>query len=312
MAKMLRFRVCLQLVLMIAALFAPPVLDARVSAQDLRLTRFGDVISTVMSADDSAQREFVVAALDVMVDAYLVEIRRVDELGAKAQSERASWRSGTLNYVRRLEKALAAAEHGAAIFITQEVDGSIRFVVGGEQIMFHAPRLSAQRHLEATLVEHYCLKEYCARGHRTVEDKTRAQMEQVTGQWEFSSRSKPTYTAGDGLKCVFEDQRHLTLRRQACKSLIYELRFLAEALKALRAQGSRIDWGNIVLTGGSAALPNKVTYNQKREYFHARLPTLWRAQAMLREAIPWLQARTLGNVREFTIKPPDNVTYSPR
>ena len=283
---------------------------ARVSAQDLRLTRFGDVLSTVMADRETAQREFIMLALDAMIDAYLLEIRRIDELGRDEQASQASWRAGTLNYVQRLEQALFDANQGATIYIAQEVDGSVRFVVESEQIMFHAPRLSEQGELEATLVDHYCLKAFCETAKDTVEDKTRAEMQRLTGHWEFSSNTKPSYTADDGLKCQFQDQRHLTLKREACKSLIYELRFLAEALKALRVQGARIDWDRIGVTGSGKAAPNKVTYNRQHDYFHARLPNLWRAQPLLRMAIPWIQARTMGHIREFTIEPPDLVTYS--
>ena len=283
---------------------------ARVSAQELRLTRFGDVLSTVMADHETAQREFIVVALDAMIDAYLLEIRRIDELARDEQLSQASWRAGTLNYVQRLEQALFDARQGATIYIAQEVDGSVRFVVESEQIMFHAPRLSEQGELEATLVDHYCLKAFCETAHDTVEDKTRAEMQRTAGHWEFSSSTRPSYTADDGLKCLFQDQRHLTLKREAYKSLIYELRFLAEALKALRVQGARIDWDSIGLSGSGKAAPNKVTYNRQRDYFHARLPNLWRARQLLRSAIPWVQARTVGSLREFIIEPPDLVTYS--
>ena len=283
---------------------------ARISAGDLRLTRFGDILDTVMVDTAEAQQAFVIVALDVMIDAYLLEIRRVDELRGDQQANQASWRAGTLSYVRKLEQALENAERGANIYLAQEADGSVRFVIAGEQIMFHAPRVSEQGGLEASLVDHYCLQKYCRPAKDTIEDKTRDQMENLAGHWEFSSKTRPTYTAGDGLKCLFQDQRHLTLKREACKSLIFELRFLAEALKALRAKGSRIDWDKIAVSGGGKASPNKFTYNGKREYFHARLPNLWRAQSLLRAAMPWIQARTLGNVREFAFEPPDTVTYS--
>ena len=284
--------------------------QARISASELRLTRFGDILDTVMVDSPQAQQAFVLVALDVMIDAYLLEIRRVDELRGEQQANQASWRAGTLNYVRKLEQALDNVERGANIYLTQEADGSVRFVIAGEQIMFHAPRVSDQGGLEASLVDHYCLQKFCRPAEDTVEDKARAQMENLSGHWEFSSKTRPSYTAGDGLKCLFQDQRHLTLKREACKSLIYELRFLAEALKALRAKGSRIDWDKIAVSGSGKASPNKFIYNGKREYFHARLPNLWRAQTLLRAALPWIQARTLGNVREFAFEPPDIVTYS--
>ena len=287
-----------------------PVAEAKVLAHELRLTRFGDVISNVIADHEESQREFIAAALDVMIDAYLIEVKRVDELGAKSTAKESSWRSGTIGYVRQLERSMQAVTDGAPIFIAQEADGSVRFVVGSEQIMFHAPRISEQGHLESTLVDQYCIREYCERNTGTVEDEARNQMDTLSGHWEFSSGTKPTYTAGDGLKCVFQDQRHLTLKRQACKTLIFELRFLAEALKALRAKGARIDWNRIAIAGASEALPNKVSYNSKSEFFHARLPALWRTQTTVRKAIPWLQARTLGNVTSFTIRPPDIVTYS--
>ena len=288
------------------------VVEARVLAHELRLTRFGDVLSTVIAEHETAQREFIAAALDVMIDAYLIEIKRVDELGAKSTPKQSSWRSGTMGYVQQLERSMQALENGASVYIAQEADGSVRFVVGSEQIMFHAPRMSEQGQLESTLVDQYCIREYCEGSTGTVEDNTRKQMSSLGGHWEFSIGSKPTFTAGDGLKCVFQDQRHLTLKRQACKTLIFELRFLAEALKALRAKGARVDWNRIAIAGASEALPNKVSYNSKNEFFHARLPALWRAQATVRKAIPWLQARTLGNVTSFTIRPPDIVTYSSR
>ena len=284
--------------------------EARILAHELRLTRFGDVLSTVMSHHAPIQREFIAAALDVMIDAYLIEIKRVDELGADGFAKERSWRSGTLSYVRRLEKALLAVDLGAEVFIAQEADGAVRFVVAGEQIMLNAPRMSEQSSLEAALVDHFCLREHCEKGASTIEDRTRDQMDNVVGSWEFSSRTKPTYTAGDGLQCVFKDQRHLTLKRQACKSLIYELRFLAEALKALRIQGVRIDWERILISGQGKSRPSEVRYNNSGQFFHARLPNLVRAKGVLRSAIPWLQARSLGNVRTFVIKPPDLVTYS--
>ncbi|MGR8948680.1 MAG: hypothetical protein ACU84Q_11570 [Gammaproteobacteria bacterium] len=286
--------------------------ECRVLAHELRLTRFDDLLGSVTSDHEQAQRDFIAVALDVMIDAYLIEVKRVDELGAKSTAKQSSWRSGTMGYVRRLERSLQAADDGAQIFIAQEADGSLRFVVDGEQIMFHAPRLSGQGQLESTLVDQYCMREYCEHRSETIEEETRKQMDSFSGHWEFSSGSKPTYTAGDGLKCVFEDQRHLTLKRQACKSLIFELRFLAEALKALRAKGARIDWDRITIGGAADAEPNKVSYNRRNEFFHARLPSLWATQETVRKAIPWLQARTLGNVSSFTIRPPDIVTYSSR
>lgn len=283
----------------------------KVLAHELRLTRFGDVLSTVMAHDAATQREFIGTALDVMIDAYLIEIRRLDELGAGGDSaKQQSWRAGTLAFVRRLEKSLAAVDVGAEVFIAQEADGAVRFVVDAEQIMLNAPRMADQGALEAALVEQFCLREYCERGRATIEDKTRAQMDSVSGRWEFSTKTKPTYTADDGLQCIFRDQRHLTLKRQACKSLIYELRFLAEAFKALKAKGARVDWNRITIKGQGNAKPSEVFYNTKRQFFHARLPNLRRAEGVLRSAIPWLQARSLGNSRPFVIKPPDIVTYS--
>ena len=243
----------------------------RVLAHELRLTRFGDVLSTVMNHDSAVQREFIGAALDVMIDAYLIEIRRLDEVGADDSAKLLSWRAGTLAYVRRLEKALEAVDHGAEVFIAQEADGAVRFVVDSEQLMLNAPRLSDQNALEATLVEQFCLREYCENGRETVEDKTRAQMDEVSGRWEFSTKTKPTYTADDGLQCVFRDQRHLTLKRQACKSLIYELRFLAEAFKALKAKGAKVDWNRITIKAQGDAKPSQVFYNTRRQFFHAPL-----------------------------------------
>lgn len=283
--------------------------DAKVQAHELRLSRFSDVLSTVMSASDVEQREFIIAALEVMIDAYRVEIKRIDEHRGRTDKQ-SSWRNGTLAYVHQLEKTLNSAVYGDTIFIAQESDGSVRFIVGQQQIMFHAPRLEAQSGMEASLVEQFCLREYCARTASTVEERARGQMDNFAGSWEFSSKSKPTYSAEDGLQCVFKDQRHLTLKRQACKSLIYELRFLAEAMKSLRAKGARIDWDRVILGKSRDSAPNKLIYNRQQQYFNARLPNLFRSPALFRQSIPWLQTRSLGNVRAFVIEPPDGVTYS--
>lgn len=309
----MRFRNIFLMSLTVACVVQLPVWSqssGKVLAHELRLTRFADVLSTVMSHDALVQREFIAAALDVMIDSYLIEIRHLDELGAVDPAKQRSWRAGTLAYVRNLEKSLDAIDLGAEVFIAQETDGAVRFVVGAEQIMLHAPRLADQASLEAALVEQFCLREFCEQGRATIEDKTRDQMDNVSGRWEFSSKTKPSYTADDGLQCVFRDQRHLTLKRQACKSLIYELRFLAEAFKALKAKGARVDWNLIAINGQGNAKPSKVVYNGKLQFFHARLPHLRRAGGVLRSAIPWLQARSLGNPRTFVIQPPDIVTYS--
>ena len=244
-----------------------------------------------------------------MIEAYETELGDDAVGGPRGRTEDAGWRAGTRSYVEHLRRVGASIADRPSIEMIRETHGGVRLVIGREQVMLNAPRSRDQAALERNVAEHVCRFSACSAPGTTVEERVDQRMAQSGGAWEFGSKQRPAFTSGDGLRCVFTDRRHLNLKKNACMSLVRELRLLAEALTALKAQGETIDWPDLAILQTGPGNPQKIVYTAERRYLNMHLPNLLHAETVWRQAIPWIRANVIGREMQYVIDLPDQLAY---
>ena len=101
----------------------------------------------------------------------------------------------------------------------------------------------------------------------------------------------------------------MTLKKNACLSVLREIRLLAESFSALRMHGKTINWSQLQIKHVGVGRPQKITYDDANGYVNIRLPGLVRADNVMRESIPWIRANIQGRVFRHVIKLPNKLVY---
>lgn len=294
----------------IAAAAAPQQFTADlVHKSDVRVSRYDDVVAALLESGAEEQAHFAAVAITLMIEAYEAELDRNGAGTASAGAEHAGWQAGTRSYVeqlRRIGESLAARPR---LEMIREAHGGVRLVIGREQVMLNAPRMRDQVALERSVAERVCGFFACGERGTTIEERVDQRMAQSGGAWEFGTNQPPAYKSGDGLRCVFADRRHLKLKKNACINLVRELRLLAEALSALKAQGEMIDWRELAILQTGPGNPQKIVYSTARRYVSMHVPNLLHAEAVWRQAMPWVRAHVIGREMQHVIDLPDQLAY---
>ncbi|MGR9090255.1 MAG: hypothetical protein ACU85U_06710, partial [Gammaproteobacteria bacterium] len=280
-----------------------------VQNSDVRVSRYNDVVEALLVSGPDALSRFAEVAIALMIEAYEAELGGDASDGRRGRAEDAGWRAGTRSYVEQLRRVGASIADRPPIEMLLETHGGVRLVIGREQVMLNAPRLRDQAALERNIAEHVCRFSACSEAGTTVEERVEQRMAQSGGAWEFGSKQRPAYASGDGLRCVFTDRRHLNLKKSACIGLVRELRLLAEALTALKAQGETIDWLEFAIIQAGPGNPQKIIYSAERRYVKMHVPNLLHAETIWRQAIPWLRANVIGREIQYVIDLPDQLAY---
>lgn len=289
---------------------SPDQTDANdMTQQRIQITRFDDVVAHISNADAIDQARFAKIAIALMIATYETELEHaaVDAPGASENEQR--WRAGTRLYIDRLERIAASIHAASMVRIIQEVHGAIRLIIDGEQVMLSAPRPSNQSSFEQSIAENVCRMAFCPRRGTTVEERAAERSAALTSSWVFAQKSPPRYLSSDGLQCLFEDNRHLILKKNACVNLVYEIRLLKEAIATLRVNGKIIDWQHLHIDTNGPGNPVKVTYRSNGSFIRLHLPHLRRAKAVWRDAIPWIKATLQGRNSSYVIKLPAQLVY---
>lgn len=276
---------------------------------DVHVSRYDDVLDAVLESGPEDQAHFAAVAIALMIEAYETELDRNTAGGGPGGADVAGWRAGTRSYVEQLRRVGASLDAHPRIEMIREAHGGVRLVIGAEQVMLNAPRLREQAALERSVAEHVCRSFGCREAGSTIEERVDQRMAQSGGAWEFGSKQQPTYRSGDGLRCVFADRRHLNLKKNACIQIVRELRLLAEALTALKAQGESIDWRDLAILQTGPGNPQKIVYSTARRYVSMHVPNLLYAEAVWRRAIPWVRAHVIGREMQHVIDLPDQLAY---
>ncbi len=276
---------------------------------DVRVSRYNDVVDAMLESGAEDQARFAEVAIALMIEAFEAELGSDVADGQRGGAADPGWRAGTRAYVEQLRRIAASISAGPPIKMLRETHGGVRLVIGREQVMLNAPRLRDQAALERSVAEHVCRFSACNEAGSTVEERVDRRMAESGGAWEFGSNQRPAFTSGDGLRCVFADRRHLNLKKNACIGLVRELRLLAEALTALKAQGETINWLELAILQTGPGNPQKIIYSAQRRYVNMHLPNLLHAETIWRQAIPWLRANVIGRQMQYVIDLPDQLAY---
>ena len=68
-----------------------------------------------------------------------------------------------------------------------------------------------------------------------------------SGHWSFAQNQKPTFITPNGLRFTYDDTKDLKEKETRSLALATDLDLVARTLKALRRQGTRIDWDRLSL-----------------------------------------------------------------
>lgn len=274
--------------------------------------RFEQVIASIRDGEASARIRFAAVALAALIRANRAEVARTGrERNATPAQQRAlaRWRAGTETYVAHLEWIARELAGASDIQLVVEAGGVVRLIVGREQVMLTAPRLTGQDALEAEIAATMCATIECRRVDPTLAEAVADRNREVRREWVFGDRAPPLYSNSDGLHCVFQDRRHLKLKETACEAVLAELRLLAEGLRAISEHGRTVDWAVLAIRQAAPAAPERVTYDRSGHYFQLDLPYLGAADQIWRGAIPWMQARLRGQVIAYMISAPERLAY---
>ncbi len=280
-----------------------------VAGPEIGVNQFQDLIASVVNGDLGAKSRFAEVAIEIMVDAYMNEIEHPNAIIGAQPSFDPSWRSGTLRYIERLQAIANSIRPGSVVHVINEPPSAIRLVIDGQQVMLSAPRLEDQVVFERSIAETVCRFSDCRKRAATIEDRVAERTSRLDGAWEFGRKTPPTYASSDGLQCVFDDRRHLKLKKDACLDLVHELRLLVEAFAALDAHHKPIDWRAIRIDQVAAGREQKLTYNANGNFVRMFLPRLSRAESVWRGAIPWVKANLRGRTSQHVITLPDQIVY---
>jgi len=275
----------------------------------LRMSRYPEVVEFMLHAGPDDQARFAEIAIELMIAAYEAELQPDTDTRDRGAAEHAGWRAGTRNYIERLRRIGASIGARPPMDMIREPHGDVRLVIGNEQVMLSAPRLRDQAALERSVAEHVCRYAYCDNEEKTIEERVDTRVAEVGGAWAFSHNAQPVFESGDGLRCVFADRRHLTLKKNACINLVREIRLLAEALSALKANGVAVDWRSLKIEHGGSGNPQKLVYTADRRFVHMHVPNLLHADTVWRSAIPWIRAHVIGRAIQHVIDLPDQLAY---
>ena len=276
--------------------------------ESIAQTRFDALVSAVATEDPAARRAFADAALAQLIESYAAEVRHSKDDPARGDG----WRRGTAAFISQLQGIRQRLPAAASVGIVREAHGTVRLIIGEEQVMLSAPRASAQRSFEARIAKALCSGRDCAASGATVDEVVVAREQRMSGAWALADSAPPMYSQEDGLHCVFENMQHLRLKQAACEAVTRELRLLEESLRAVLQHGQALDWAALTVepghAGGSAGR-TRVSYGAGGRYFELDLPHLAAAPSVVQGAIPWLQTRLRGQRATYVITTPERLTY---
>jgi len=98
-------------------------------------------------------------------------------------------------------------------------------------------------------------------------------------------------------------------KKDACVSLLFELRLLSESQLALKTHGEKIDWSRLSINHVGAGRAQHLIYNTTRRFVRVHVPNLMRTEAVFYEAIPWIRANLRGRVSQYIVKLPNELLY---
>lgn len=173
-------------------------------------------------------------------------------------------------------------------------DHSLNLIVAGQLAVISSPRMNEQAAFEQRIIEQFCILNRC---EDLLDDQVASVAVDSTSpppQWNFSDKTGPVCTSGDGLEFQFRNLDNLERKRAACASAVAELHQLASAIAGETAAGVRVDWGTLAIYNRPDPDQQKVVLNTNGDSVQLSLPFLAAQQELFAMVRPWLAA----NVRD--------------
>jgi len=308
--SMISRRLCATLVAMLWCLSIETV-PAAVGddAEPIVASRYEYLVETVAGGTAADRRVFAEAALAALADAYRREVLTAREMARGEGNYRSlsAWAEGAEAFAQDLEAGLSRLGRASDVTLIPSERRDLRMVVDGRQYMVNAPRPDEQYVLEQDIADRLCRYFNCETQPETLTERTRRKASALEQSWAFGDDVPPTFSASDGLHCVYNDRTHLTLKRRVCEAVLHELRLVAEALIALKKRGATIDFDRLGLVTERGR--QSVRYARFRT-FELGLPVLANAPDQFVLARAWLAARVEGRYVNHFLNLPDEVIYA--
>lgn len=285
----------------IAATEAPP--------PALLVSRYAFLVDAATRGSAADRRVFARAALEALAKAYRDEVRVARRLarGRDDMPSLAAWARGAEGFARDLQAGLADLGPHSEVTLIRTEGRDLRMVVDDRQYIVDAPRPDRQLALEATIAERACLRLNCRAQPETLAERAQRRARALDESWSFGDDALPTFSASDGLHCVYNDRTHLALKRRVCEAVLRELRLVAELVLTLTQRGERVDFERLAIVTDRGRY--RVRYARYRQA-DVGLPVLAGAPRQLELARPWLEARSQGRVVNHYLNLPDEVIYA--
>ncbi len=241
-----------------------------------------------------ARIEFVIVALEEMSSAYKTEAQAIDVAAAPDRSTRnhlARWRMATLKYADSLDQLNHSIHRNSEIQIVIDSQNLLRLNVDYRPVIIAGPRIDQPQSLARRIVERYCLGKACSTLTENGPPQTISEVDEVFATWNFAQDKAPTLHTRDGLSFSFRSAADLGERKQACLSLIKELRVLSENIGYFRDHGIWVDWNAIKVYQLTDSKLQHVVLNRAGDYVLLQVPELSRKPLVLSDAIPWLRGK---------------------
>lgn len=284
-------------------LVTPAIAMATISA-DRPLSQ---ALPDLRAASRAARVMFVEVAVEALSERFLA--------AAKMSHDDPAWSQRTRTYVSELWRVVDAAHAGGEVVLIEDPGGSLRVVVRADpprQFGLVPPHPQERAQVEATVMVRFCQRIDCQTLPRALQQATSDAGSATIGRAAPGQRQQDLADLDigmAGLACKQDGQRHARLHEMACRKVLAEVRELLEVLHRSAAGGLRLDWSLLerALWRVSGRL---LEINGDGQVVELSAPLLGRFPQLMIDAMPWIQARLTGSVRQQVLRPPARLIYA--
>ena len=278
------------------------------------------VAKSLAESPSEYRAEFARIALEEMANAYDEEVAKAQaqvanppakksktkpdrEAERKARIELAQWAASTSDYAQRLRAMSQGIGDFTDVTVVVEAHDQLRLVFNGQSIIVSGPRIDKPGPLNQRIVERFCFIYPCdtaaedtgpaASGTADTSAASGGYYSNVdaspSGHWSFAQNQRPTYITASGLHFTYDDTSNLKDKEQRSLDLAADLDLIARTLKALRQQGTLIEWNHLRLESTGEGAREKIVLNAHQDSVVISLPALSQAPTVWQSSLPWLR-----------------------
>jgi hypothetical protein len=216
--------------------------------------------------------------------------------GAAKNLKQSRWRHSALEYAQQLQDVSKQINQTSEIVLYIEEYGEPTIVIDGKPYILTTPDLKKSGMLYAAIVEDLCRQDICLQENEKQDAEIDKQKIIINAEWKISETEKPEFLSDDGLYFIFTDLKERKKKQEICLQIMRELNLISESLIEVSDKGVSIDWDVISLERISGDYGYKLIINRFGDSLAMELVYLRTIDAILTEAIPWVQAQLKGEI----------------